>query len=641
MSFTSARRHLFLLSLAFLISASLTAVDLAPGEWRILGPDGGLVTELVAAPGNPQVLYAVADSMFFRSVDGGATWTRGSNDPRFHVAVDAGHPSLVYAVRPSGLARSADGGATWQPLRTPAFPSRLVAHPRFAGMVFAVASSGLFKSSNGGSTWRLVRRGGLPARYRAHRLVIDPAAPRRFYLSLTDVATGAPRLFKSLDGGVTWQRIDNGPLAGITTLALAPHPRSSRILYATTFDDVYRSVDGGGSWTAIGHAGGVTGINHLLAVQSDRPDVVYTAGSAGVFRSQDAGATWVHLPGLPDQASVSTLLAVPRGLFVGLSAPNHPGGVFKSTDGGNSWAFAGRGIQALTVRSIQFGEPGTLWIQAHNYLIFRSTDQGLTWTQVRPAPAATLPVVALGIDPADRSNVFALISDGALWRSHDAGETWEAGGNAGLQALDLEVDPQNPSTLYAAGYVGIAKSTDGGATWTPLPVQIAAVYRDVDVAPSAPSTLYAATDFTAPFLLRSQDAGATWTRLSLVLRDLTHANLSVDPLVATTVFTADDGYVLKSTDAGETWSHFVDDRTDTNSIHPVETTAAGRVYAGFWDEGVFLLQEGSPTLAILGRRIDRMFTVLAPDPHDACRVYMGADFTSLMEFTHTGTAACP
>lgn len=640
MTFTSARRYLLLLSLAFLLSTvPLTAVDVAPGEWRLRGPDGGLVTELVAAPGNPQVLYAVAQGMFFRSVDGGATWTRGSDDPRFHVAVDAANPSLVYAVRPSGLARSADGGATWRALRTPAFPNELVAHPRLAGMVFAVANAGLFKSNNGGSLWRLVRRGGLPARYQAHRLVIDPSAPRRFYLALTDVATGTPQLFKSLDGGFTWQRIDNGPLAGKPILALAPHPRSPRILYAATAEDVYRSVDGGSRWTAVGHAGGVIGITHLLAVQSDRPNVVYAAGSAGVFRSQDAGATWVHLPGLPDQASASALLALPRGLFVGISAPHHPGGVFKSTNQGNSWTFAGRGIQALTVGSIRFGEPGTLWIVA-DFLLFRSTDQGLTWSHVRPDPATTLPVVAVGVDPADPSNVFALISDGALWRSHDAGETWEAGGNAGLQARDLEVDPQNPSTLYAAGYGGIAKSTDGGNTWTPLPVENA-VYHDVDVAPSSPSTLYAATEIITPFLLRSQDAGATWTRLSLVLRDLTNANLSVDPLVATTVFTADEGYVLKSTDAGETWSNFVNDRTDTNSIHPVETTASGRVYAGYWNEGVFLLQEGSPTLAILDRRFDWMFTVLAPDPHDACRVYMGADFTSLMVFTHTGTAECP
>ena len=639
MNVTSARRHLFLLSLAFLISTvPLAAVDVAPGEWRFLGPDGGLVTELVAAPSNPQVLYAVSQGMIFRSADGGATWTRG-RDAAFHVAVDAANPSLVYAVRPSHLSRSMDGGATWQPLRTPAFPNQLVAHPRFAGMVFAVANAGLFKSNNAGSLWRLVRRGGLPARYQAHRLVIDPSAPRRFYLALTDVATGTPQLFKSLDGGFTWQRIDNGPLAGKPILALAPHPRNSRILYVATAEDIYRSVDGGRSWTAVGHAGGVIGIADLLAVQPDRPNVVYTAGSIGVFRSQDAGATWVQLPGLPDQASASALLALPRGLFVSVSVPHHPDGVFKSTDGGNSWTFAGRGIQALTVRSIQFGAPGTLWVWA-DFLLFRSTDQGLTWTHVRPDPAAILPVVAVAVDPADPSNVFALISDGALWRSHDAGQTWEAGGNAGLQARDLEVDPQNPSTLYAAGHGGIAKSTDGGTTWTPLPVENA-VYHDVDVAPSSPSTLYAGTDFT-PFLLRSQDGGATWTRLRSVFPDVTPASLAVDPLVATTVYTTDEGYVLKSTDAGETWSPFVNDRTDNSSIYPVETTASGRVYAGYWNDGVLLLKEGSPTLALLGgRRFDWMFTVLAPDPHDACRVYMGADFTSLMVFTHTGTAECP
>ena len=113
-------KHLLLslaLLLALLISTAPLAaqIEAAPGEWQFLGPDGGQVTELVAAPSNPQVMYAVAQGTLYRSVDGGATWTRGT-DARFHVAVDAANPSLVYAVQPQQLARSGDGGATWQDL---------------------------------------------------------------------------------------------------------------------------------------------------------------------------------------------------------------------------------------------------------------------------------------------------------------------------------------------------------------------------------------------------------------------------------------------------------------------------------------------------------------------------------------------
>ena len=194
---------------------------------------------------------------------------------------------------------------------------------------------------------------------------------------------------------------------------------------------------------------------------------------------------------------------------------------------------------------------------------------------------------------------------------------------------------------YAAGYGGIAKSTDAGDTWTLLPVANAAFYSDVDVAPSSPSTLYAAvTEEFDAFYLRSQDGGATWTRLTLFNRDLKPPALAVDPLVATTVYTADEGHVLKSTDAGETWS-VISDTIDATSIHPIET-AAGRLYAAYWDVGVFALEEGNLNLSLLGDRfLPWIFTALAPDPHDPCRVYAGAQATSLLGFTYSGTDECP
>ncbi|MFL6201716.1 MAG: WD40/YVTN/BNR-like repeat-containing protein [Thermoanaerobaculia bacterium] len=640
MSFTSARPHL-LLSLILLISAApLAAVDVIPGEWRSLGPEGGFIQELIAAPGNPQVMYAVSQGTLYRSRDGGAGWNVVS-EATFQVTVDAANPSLLYALRSLEMARSFDGGGSWFSLDLPA-PSiqvqRLVAHPRFAKTVFALANVGLFQSTNAGSSWRRLQR-GLPASYRADLLVIDPFAPRRLYLALQDIAAQAPRLYKSLDGGATWQRIDSGPLAGKPILAVATRPRSSRVLYASTPEDVYKSTDGGRSWAAIGHRGGVEGITQSLAVQPDRPAVLYAGSSNGLYRSQDAGATWQWLLA---GADVQSLLFLPQGLFANFLLPDQPDGIFKSTDGGLSWTFASRGIRALTVTAIRIGEPGTIWILADNKLLFRSTDQGRTWSVIRPDPGVTLPPTGLAVDPADRSNVFVLYSDGAVWRSGDAGGTWEAAGNAGLQTLDLEIDPQTPSTLYAAGYGGIAKSTDRGDTWTALPVENA-LYHELDVAPSSPSTLYVGAtgeDFL-PFFLRSQDGGATWTRLSLDVQDAILPNLAVDPRVATTVYTASDEHILKSTDAGETWS-IVSETIDAGAIYPIETSASGqRLYAAMWDLGVYALDEGSLTWAVLGdQNLPWGFEALAVDPHDPCRIYAGAQFKSLLEFNIFGTGEC-
>lgn len=630
---------LLLLSLALLIALPLAAIDVAPGEWQFAGPDAGPVHELIAAPGNPQVMYAVSHSMLYRSVDGGASWTRTGEDARFHVAVDAVNPSLVYAAVPLRIARSVDGGATWQELDTPGGSPvhQLVAHPGFPRTLFAATNTGLFLSTNAARSWKRLGR-GLPARYQAHRLVIDPVAPRRLYLAVAEAATGQPRLYKSLDGGTTWQRIDTGPLAGKPILALVPHARSSRIVYASTAQDIYKTADGGRSWTAVGHRAGVEGITTALAVQADRPAVLFAGSSNGVYRSLDAGETWQWVLAGVD---ASRFLVTPRGLFANFQPFDRPSGLFRSPDGAVTWHFAGRGIRALTVTAIQFGEPGTLWILADNYFILRSTDQGSSWTQIQPDLVAALPTVAVAVDPTDRSNVFILYSDGTTVRSGDGGQTWELGGSAELQALDLEVDPQTPSTLFAAGYGEIAKSTDRGDTWTLLPAESAAFYSDIDIAPSSSSTLYAAGndgDFNT-FFLRSQDGGATWTRLSLFNRDLTPAALAVDPLVATTVYSSDgDGFVVRSTDAGQTWSE-ISDSIDSGTIHPLETSASGRLYAAVWNLGVYALDEGDLTTVNLGGRFfNWIFTALAPDPHDPCRVYAGAQATGLMEFTY---ADCP
>ena len=634
MNHSSARR-LFPILLALLLSTlPLTAQN--PEEWKFLGPDGGLVTEMVAAPSNPQVVYATAQGTLYRSVDRGVTWTRGT-DATFHPAVDAGDPNLVYAVQPPRVVRSLNGGLTWQPLDLPGGPvNQLVAHPRFRRTVFAVTDEGLFQSTNAGLSWRLIER-GLPAEYRATLLVIDPTAPRRMYLALSDLAQ-TPQLFKSGDGGTTWQRIDNGPLRGKPVLAVALRPRSSRVLYASTAEDIYKSADGGRSWTAIGHAGGVHGIMTFLAVQPSRPSVVYAGGGSGLFRSPDAGATWVRT-GLPEGFSVTALIAFDRGLLAGVSAPGHSGGVVRSPDGGLSWIGPSRGIRALTVTSIQFGEPGILWVIADNVL-YQSVDRGQTWGPVQIHLAPALPQVAVAVDPSDRKNAYVLYSDGTLWLTRNGGFSWEPGGNAGLQALDLEIDPLNPAVLYAAGFGGISKSTDGGSTWTALAVE-EALYQEIDIAPSVPTTLYAgAMDETfQPFFLRSPNGGATWTRLPFTPRDLTPPSLAVDSLTATTVHTADDGFILRSTDAGSTWS-ILSEPIDARSIYPVELAPSGQLYAAVWNEGVFVLM-GSELVRLGNRTLPWIFTALAVDPHDPCRIYAGAQGTSLLGFTFSDPADCP
>ncbi|HEX3127565.1 MAG TPA: hypothetical protein VH394_09550 [Thermoanaerobaculia bacterium] len=635
------------LSALILLLATPLAAQLngAAGEWRRLGPEGGFVYDLAVAPSNPRVVYASTQGAFFRSLDGGVSWAWTSDEQStYQPTVDAADPLLVYAQLGYAL-RSRDGGATWEPLDVPADSIRqLAAHPRTAKTVFAATTEGLFRSTDAGLHWKAVR-GGLPAKFDAVRLVVDPAAPRRLYLA----AAEPWRLFRSLDGGFSWQEMDNFP--GGFLRAFTTHPRSPRILYAGVDQAVFKSTDGGASWKATGP--GLEGSIETLQIFPGRPNTVYAGTSDGLFRSLDGGATWSRSEGLPRDSSVSELVASGKTLVAAAAPFDRRAGVYRSEDGGLTWAFSSRGLSSLDVTAVDFGAPGTIWIVADRFL-FRSTDAGLTWSRVRPdrtmvfEPAG---IAAVAVDPTDRSNVFVLSNDtsGRVWRSPDAGRTWGIAGNADLQVTKLVIDPQTPSTLYATGIGGVAgagggivKSTDGGATWTLLPAGPAAFYSDLDVAPSSPSTLYASAhleDFT-PVFLRSTDGGATWTHLGFQGNGAIYASLAVDPLVATTLYISDQGYIHRSTDGGTTWSP-ISNPVDSNSTYPLTISDSGRLYAAVWDIGVVAYEQGNPTGEILAEFFPWGFNVLAPDPHSPCRVYLGPQSRGLLGFTYTGTAECP
>ena len=632
--------------LILLLAAPLAAqLSSTPGEWRRLGPDGGEMFGLAVAPGNAKVMYANSQRTVYRSLNGGATWALVNDEEYlYELTVDAANPFLVYASN-GDVFRSLDGGVTWTGLDYPGpilGVRQVAAHPRYANTVFAVTTGGLFRSADAGSHWKAVR-GGLPEGSAGLLMVIDPVSPRRMYL-----LTEGNALFKSLDGGFSWRPMDGSFIPADRFIrAFATDPRSSRTLYASVDELVYKSTDGGASWKATG--AGLEGYVFTLLSPPDRPGALYAGTDKGLFLSLDGGATWVRQSlGLPPSGTVFQLAASGQALLASVYGTGHRNGVFRSRDGGSSWAFSGKGIFAMDVTAIASGAPGTIWILA-DFMLFRSTDDGLTWSLIR---TTLRPPVALAVDPTDRSKVFVVDSGGAMWRSDDAGTTWEPAGppgNAGIYVYDLQVDPQTPSTLYAAGFrraedTGwIAKSTDRGDTWTLLSAEPARYYYEVHIAPSSPSTLYAAgcVHSFSCFLLRSTDAGATWTRMNFETDGILEPPLAVDPRVATTVYTAYRGNIQRSTDGGNTWSE-IGHAANSSVAYPLVVSDTGRLYTAARLVGVFSYADGDPVGDLLGGRyFFNGFYALAPDPHDPCRLFAGPWARSLLVFRHTGIDGCP
>ena len=652
-------------------SAPLFAVN---GAWNVLGPDGGPVNDLAFQPRSSQVLYAAVTGGVYKSQDAGATWAwAGSGlDPKAQtpsVAVDPVRPNIVYASQ-GDLFRSTNGGRSWELRRIGvSYCYQVAVHPRSSGTVFAATTSGIYRSANGGAAWSRVSQ-GLPRKYGATLIAFDPSREDRLFAWIQQAGFDPPQvgeLVRSNDGGTTWQKLPGGPQQNQRIQSLAVDPRQPQTLYASVNRGVYKSVDGGRTWkpTALSSVAVYT-----LKMHAGLGDV-YAGTGRGLFRSHDGGATWVRYSQGLEGAAVVALAFSPSPaptVYAGVVDFCERAGVFKSVDAGSSWSFSGRGISALLVASVAVDptNPNVLWVIA-SQVAFRSADRGRTWARVSPGPGGGAGgAVQVAVDPLDGATVYLVLPDGTVRRTRDSGETWETAGHLPSTPFQcsgaaLAIDPRTPTTLYTVpgpeGHgLGIAKSTDGGATWFDLQGDPAdMVFGGLVIAPSSPSTLYdEGGGGTGGYrVVRSLDGGATWTRIQNGLPPDFAVGLAVDPIVSTTVYgltgngnlppdQPGNGDIYKTVDGGDTWTLSSDALRGLDPGLMVSSPSiSGLLYAAVTFDDVYEIQDGRGTAEPLGTSpVEEFYTTIAVDPTDPCRIYAGTAGNGVLAFTKSGAPGC-
>src|SRR5262249_4258450 len=163
----------------------------------------------------------------------------------------------------------------------------------------------------------------------------------------------------------------------------------------------------------------------------------------------------------------------------------------------------------------------TLYAVRFDGIIFKTTNGGRSWATINnPFPADTLTV-----DPRDPNTLYAATPFGAF-KSRDGGVSWSAI-NSDLRATPIVsavIDPQSPETLYAStrfsGFPGVAKSIDRGKTWAPSSSGIKGTPETLAIDPQTPSILYAGTEVVdcenPGGVFKSIDAGLSWGDTGLV-----------------------------------------------------------------------------------------------------------------------------
>ena len=278
------------------------------------------------------------------------------------------------------------------------------------------------------------------------------------------------------------------------------------------------------------------------------------------------------------------------------------GGVWKTTNAGHSWVNVSDGFfETASIGAIEVAESDPNVIYAgtgsaairSNVIIgrgmYRSTDAGKTWTHIGLRDAGQIGALEIHPRNAEIAYVAALGSpfganpERGVFRTQDGGRTWKKVLyiNDKVGAVALAMNPENPQEIYAGAWqaerkpwtimsggpakqTGIYKTTDGGETWTHLTTTAKGLPTgnigkiDIDLARSKPSTVYALmeADQNQGGLYRSDDSGATWTRVStdnrLLGRPFYYIYVDVDPKNPDTVW-VNNLSLVKSTDGGKTW----------------------------------------------------------------------------------------
>jgi len=308
-------------------------------------------------------------------------------------------------------------------------------------------------------------------------IALHPKNPDILYVATNDA------VYKSRDGGGTWEKFPSFSARRVTTLAI--DPLFPATVYAGTMGDaVYKSPDGGQRWLAhnVGLKEHVSFINQFV-FHPAASEQVYAATTVGAFYTKDAGRKWEERMNGMKEVHIVTSIAInskdPTVLYGGTT-----GGVYRSDDGAMNWKKINNGLipemelmsaMALGVNAIEIERTNPDIVYAGTTKgLFRTVDRGEQWERI----GQTMPdpfVSSLALHPTD-SSVLYLGGPAGVWKSADGGNAWQAM-NQGLATLNiraLAMAPQNPQTLYAGtNGSGLYRSTDAGATWVAVPLKAA------------------------------------------------------------------------------------------------------------------------------------------------------------------------
>ncbi len=368
-------------------------------------------------------------------------------------------------------------------------------------------------------------------------------------------------------GSYQWRNI--GPVRGGRSLSCIGSPgRPNEYYFGATGGGLWKTSDGGVTWFPVTDGKITSSSVGAVAVAETNPDVIYIGGGEtqlrgsitqgdGVYKSTDGGKTWRHL-GLRETQAISRIRVHPTNpdiVYVGaLGHPygeNEERGVFRSTDGGNTWEkvlyvsdkagsadlIIDRTNPKVLYASIWqvYRKAWMMWGGGPDSGLYKSENGGDTWVELTENPGMPeRPIGKIGVtvSPADPKRVWAIVeaNEGGVFRSDDGGASWTRTNSdrklrqRAFYYSRVYADPWDRDTVYGLN-TGFYKSTDGGKTFDTVIYPPHGDNHDLWIDPNNPQRMCNANDGGGNV---SINGGETWTEQDYITTQLYHVMTTKD-----------------------------------------------------------------------------------------------------------------
>jgi len=453
----------------------------------------------------------------------------------------------------------------------------------------------------------------------------NPANPQIVYAATGDYVGSGAGIYKSGDGGLTWQLASSGlPNKEVVGVVVSANDPSK--IYAAVGDGIYLSTDGAASWTFQGRCDALAmGYRRGLFASPDGKTLFVTGGYELFARSLDEGKSWLpSQEGLPANQlgnPIVTTLAFSASDLTIVYAGTSDYGVYKSTDGGQTWSPANLGMVDYNISALAVHpqNPNIVLAGSGDGALFKSDDGGQSWQNlsqlIRVGYDHPYAIVGIAFSPADAHTIYLLDNNLGLLMSADGGQSWQLLGRPAQQEATSFTTMSVSFHEEVSLLIGLERN--GGWLYT-------SEQKPFEPTPTLPPVLVSGTVIPP----------GNWQQAPTLPRDVN--TFVVHPLDAQLLFASSGslgqaGTVYRSRDGGQTWQQAAQGLPADQSVTALAINADGSllyacadmqgdVYVSR-DNGDSWTWQGSPDL---WGAFDRRLVVAPSTPNSLYAVSVGS-----------------